>query len=107
MLYLVALSNTHILIIPGLGSTELVFLIVIVVLLLFGAKKIPELARSMGKAKGEFEKGKVESAKETEKLGKKDSEEEREKLEKAARALGIDVEGKSLEELREAIKKMT
>ena len=102
------LLNIHALIIPGLGSTELISLLVVVVILLFGAKKIPELARSMGRAKGEFEKGKVESEKEAGKQGKKDSmEEEREKLEKAAKALGIDVEGKSIEELREAIKKMT
>jgi sec-independent protein translocase protein TatA len=28
-----------------------------VIVLLFGAKKLPELARSMGKASGEFKKG--------------------------------------------------
>ena len=33
---------------------------------LFGAKKIPELARSIGKAKGEFKKGLVEGEKEEE-----------------------------------------
>jgi sec-independent protein translocase protein TatA len=34
------------------------FLIVAaVVMLLFGAKKLPEFARSLGKAKGEFKKG--------------------------------------------------
>ena len=32
-------------------------LIVILIVALFGAKKIPELARSLGKAKGEFQKG--------------------------------------------------
>ena len=102
------LPNVYALQIGGIGGPELISLLVIVVILLFGAKKIPELARSMGRAKGEFEKGKVESAKENEKLGKKEPmEEEREKLEKAAMALGIDVEGKSIEELREAIKKMT
>ena len=102
------LPNIHALIIPGLGASEIIVLVVIVVILLFGAKKIPELARSMGRAKGEFEKGKTESAKESEKLVKKDStQEEREKLEKAAKALGIDVEGKSIEELKEAIRKMT
>lgn len=34
--------------------------IVLVLVLLFGANKIPELARSFGKAKGEFTKGKEE-----------------------------------------------
>lgn len=38
------------------GPPELL-IILIVVLLLFGGAKIPELARSLGKAKSEFEKG--------------------------------------------------
>jgi sec-independent protein translocase protein TatA len=37
---------------------------VIIGVLIFGAKKIPELARTFGRAKGEFEKGKIESEKE-------------------------------------------
>lgn len=39
------------------GPTEM-FLILIVVLVLFGAKKIPELARSLGKATREFKEAK-------------------------------------------------
>lgn len=41
---------------PNLGPTELI-IVVAVIVLLFGAKKLPEIARSMGKAKGEFKKG--------------------------------------------------
>ena len=37
---------------------------VIIGVLIFGAKKIPELARTFGKARGEFEKGKIEAEKE-------------------------------------------
>ena len=37
---------------------------IIVIALLFGGKKIPELARSLGKAKGEFKKGIAEGEKE-------------------------------------------
>ena len=40
----------------NLGAGEII-LIVLVVLLLFGAKKIPELARSIGKGMSEFKKG--------------------------------------------------
>jgi len=40
----------------NLGAGEII-LIVLVVLLLFGAKKIPELARGIGKGMGEFKKG--------------------------------------------------
>jgi sec-independent protein translocase protein TatA len=39
-----------------LGPPELL-IILVVVLLLFGGAKVPELARSLGKAKREFEKG--------------------------------------------------
>ena len=46
------------------GGYEWVWIIVIVGVLLFGAKKIPELARTLGKSKGEFEKGKIEGDKE-------------------------------------------
>ena len=34
-----------------------ILLVLVVVVLLFGTKKLPELARSLGKAKGEFQKG--------------------------------------------------
>ena len=47
-----------------LGSTEIIVLVVVIGVLIFGAKKIPELAKTFGKAKGEFEKGKIEGDKE-------------------------------------------
>ena len=37
---------------------------VIIIAVLFGAKKIPELAHSLGKAKGEFKKGLAEGERE-------------------------------------------
>lgn len=43
-------------IIMRLGWTEIV-VVLVVVLLLFGAKKLPELARSIGKSLNEFKKG--------------------------------------------------
>lgn len=39
-----------------LGAPELI-IILIVILLLFGGAKLPGLARSLGQAKSEFEKG--------------------------------------------------
>ena len=42
---------------PGMQEMIVIFLIV---LLLFGAKKIPELARGVGKGMGEFKKAKTE-----------------------------------------------
>ena len=50
---------------PNLGPTELIIILVIV-LLLFGAKKLPEMARSMGKSSSEFKKGLAEGAQEDE-----------------------------------------
>ncbi len=45
-------------------------LIVLVIIVLFGANKIPELARSLGKATGEFKKGKQEIESELSDSGK-------------------------------------
>jgi len=47
-----------------IGSTEIIVLVVVIGVLIFGVKKIPELAKTFGKAKGEFEKGKIEGDKE-------------------------------------------
>ncbi|MBL8860431.1 MAG: twin-arginine translocase TatA/TatE family subunit [Planctomycetes bacterium] len=45
-----------------LGTTE-ILLIVFAILLLFGARKLPELARSMGSSVHEFKKGMNEGGK--------------------------------------------
>ena len=45
--------------IGGLGGPEIAVIFVIV-LLLFGAKKIPELARGLGKSMGEFKRARDE-----------------------------------------------
>jgi sec-independent protein translocase protein TatA len=50
-----------------IGPQELMVVFGIVVLL-FGASKLPELARSLGKATGEFKKAQVESTKELREL---------------------------------------
>ena len=47
-----------------IAGQEWIILIVVAVVLIFGARKIPELARTFGKAKGEFETGKIEGEKE-------------------------------------------
>ena len=52
-------SLTYLAIIGGMGGTEMI-LIFLVVLLLFGAKKVPELFRSLGKGVNEFRKAKNE-----------------------------------------------
>ena len=47
----------------GLGSQELI-VILIIVLVLFGANRLPELARSLGSSVKEFKKGVNEATKE-------------------------------------------
>lgn len=42
----------------GLGIPEIIVILLAIGVLLFGGKKIVELARSMGRASGEFKKGK-------------------------------------------------
>ena len=47
-----------------IGSTYIFVFVLVIGVLIFGAKKIPELAKTFGKAKGEFEKGKIQGDKE-------------------------------------------
>lgn len=51
-----------------IAGQEWIFIIIIAAVLIFGAKKIPELARTFGKAKGEYEKGKIEADKDLQKF---------------------------------------
>jgi sec-independent protein translocase protein TatA len=56
------------------GGMEWIFIIIVIAVLIFGAKKIPELARTFGKAKGEYEKGKIEADKELKEFKEKQDE---------------------------------
>lgn len=49
----------HIAFLGSLGTQELIIIFVII-LLLFGSKKLPQLARGVGKSMGEFKKAKDE-----------------------------------------------
>jgi sec-independent protein translocase protein TatA len=91
------------------GPLEIV-LIVLVIIVLFGASRIPELARSLGKATGEFKKGKNEIENELSDLGKpgkesKPAENSTSKIKTMAKDLGIATEGKSDEQLLDEIQK--
>ncbi|MCU0393586.1 MAG: twin-arginine translocase TatA/TatE family subunit [Thermoflexibacter sp.] len=58
--------------IGGLGGTEIIF-ILFIILLLFGAKKIPELARGLGKGIREFKDATKEIKNELEESVKDDT----------------------------------
>jgi sec-independent protein translocase protein TatA len=82
---------------------EWLFIIVIIVVLFFGVKKIPELAKSFGKATAEFQKAKIEAKLDLDKYKEENIDIEREKLESIAETLGIDYTDKNNEDLKKSI----
>jgi sec-independent protein translocase protein TatA len=45
----------------GLVPSDVIILIIVAIIVFFGASKIPEIFRSLGRATGEFKKGKMEA----------------------------------------------
>ncbi len=84
-------------------GTQDILLILIVALLLFGPNKLPELARSLGKAAGEFKKAQIQSESELKQMAKPlDNKDE--KIHNLAVEMGLDVQNKSNEQLIEEIR---
>ncbi len=85
------------------GTQELV-IVLIAFFVLFGAERLPKLARAMGQAKGEFHEGlaDIKKAGDTteEDLGRGGRTEAAELTEQAEDS-GVDVEGKTPEEVEE------
>jgi sec-independent protein translocase protein TatA len=90
-----------------LNGMEWIIIILVIVVIFFGAKKIPELARSMGRATSEFQKARVEAkrslANETNNQEKAQQTIDREKLESIAETLGVDYSNKDDQDLKNAI----
>lgn len=85
---------------PG-GFEWIIILIIIAVLLLFGPQKLPELARGIGRALGEFRRGKIEVERQiSEELTDMDVRDTRARVEKAASALQIPSSGRSEMQLK-------
>jgi sec-independent protein translocase protein TatA len=87
------------------NGAEIIIIVVVIAALFFGVKKIPELARSFGKASTEFEKARIEARREIRQLKQNDTTTniDREKLESIADTLGIDYSSKNDEDLRSSI----
>ncbi len=87
----------------GLIGFPEIILILAVALLFFGPDKIPEIARSLGKAAGEFKKAQLEIENELKKpaelLNEKDI-----KIHNLAIEMGLDVENKTSEQLVEEMR---
>lgn len=118
----------------GLGGNEILIIVLAAGLLFLGGKKIPELAKGLGRAMGEFQRGRMEVENELKRSLPADADTSLDdtedtaatlprrpkaappgpvgasdagsKVVKAARALGIDTEGKSEEELKREIAKL-
>lgn len=82
---------------------ELIIVAVILVIIFFGARKLPEIAKSVGRASGEFEKGRREIEEELERM-EKEGKTEGDAIRTAAKDLGIETEGKSDADLKKEIK---
>lgn len=93
------------------GIEWIILLVAIIFIFVVGGAKLPELARSLGRAKGEFERGKMDIERELREEKAKDAKKEEEAKQKkgekdvvkAAKELGIETEGKSEEELKKEI----
>jgi sec-independent protein translocase protein TatA len=92
-----------------LGTYEML-LVFVAIVLLFGASKLPELARSMGSSMGEFKKAQKESElgfKEFEKSLNEPTTSKKTKVQETAEKLGIDIRGKTDDQLLDEIQKST
>ncbi len=86
-------------------GTETLIVGAVVIVMLFGAQKLPELAKAIGRSSGEFQKGKTESEQAARNVDS-DLSQDREKLDKIAKELGVDSANKTDDELRDAIRKV-
>jgi sec-independent protein translocase protein TatA len=83
-------------------------IVIVVILVLFGStKKIPEFARNLGRATGEFKRGQVELENELRKSMSPDASSVKPSeinYSEAAKNLGIETSGKSEEQLKTEIR---
>jgi sec-independent protein translocase protein TatA len=88
----------------GLQTPELI-VIMFIILLLFGGKKLPELARSMGSAVQEYTKAAKAPVKYVEAKTASKSDGDRGAILEAARKMGIETEGRDIAEIAQDIVK--
>ncbi len=86
-----------------LGIQEIV-LILVIILIVFGPKKLPEMAKELGKAYQEFKKASVNITDATSSLWK-DTENEEKSIISIAKNLDLDTEEKSVKQLIQEIEK--
>jgi len=90
-----------------IGSSELI-VILILALFLFGPQKLPEMARALGKAVGEYKKAAEEAEREINKAKKEVMEElDIKELREIAENLDISTSGKTKTEILKEIARKT
>ncbi|MHC1610932.1 MAG: twin-arginine translocase TatA/TatE family subunit [Candidatus Methanospirareceae archaeon] len=101
-----------------IGPTEMMVIGIVAVVLLFGASKVPQLARSFGQAMGEFKKAKREAELNLKRFEESiagdevatprtaettETKSESLDIKEVAAYMGIDTEGKTEKELKEEV----
>ena len=81
------------------SSSEMLFILAVFILF-FGIERLPKLARSLGMAKGEFQKGIADSRTLTEDDLDRGGKTETAELVGKADDAGVDVEGKTADEVK-------
>ena len=94
----------------AVGGMEWIWIVLAVGIFLVGTDKLPELARNLGKAMGEFQKSKSDFEREVKSYSEFETTTpsksvSKYELQKSASALGIDSTTKNEDELRAAIKR--
>lgn len=85
------------------GWEWIIILIAIVVILIWGPSKIPEFARGLGRARAEFEKASKEYLYESPKTDSSSHFSSDEMIILIAKAIGINTEGKTREQIFQEI----
>ena len=94
----------------AVGGMEWIWIVLAVGIFLVGTDKLPELARNLGKAMGEFQKSKSDFEREVKSYSEFETTTPTKRvskyeLQKSASALGIDATTKNEDQLREAIRR--
>ena len=94
----------------AVGGMEWIWIVLAVGIFLVGTDKLPELARNLGKAMGEFQKSKSDFEREVKSYSEFETTTHSKsvskyELQKSASALGIDATTKDEDQLREAIQR--
>ena len=88
---------------PGIQPGEALIILLVIILLIWGPTKLPQLARAIGKALYEFRRASQGLLEEEEAKRLKEGTIDEETLKKIAEKLGIDTKGKTREKLIEEV----